>query len=121
MEIKKCPYCGGWAEILREPVDPTYWVQCSSETCSAGSPIAPSKNEAIRSWNFIGMELEALRNVVEAARWVNEAVIDEDDLPCDVSGDIRDGLMTEHANIASRAWQDMVKALESLDRLKADR
>jgi len=47
MKLKKCPFCGGEAEIINTMGE--YWCMC--DQCGANSKMTASKKETKRLWN----------------------------------------------------------------------
>lgn len=45
-ELKKCPFCGGEAEIVEYTI---FWVTCKE--CAAETKDFDTKEEAIEAWN----------------------------------------------------------------------
>ena len=48
-ELKRCPFCGGEAEILASNGLTKGWITCSH--CGAEVPIIQTKKEAVAAWN----------------------------------------------------------------------
>lgn len=49
MEIKKCPCCGGEAQLLKE--DLAYRVKCIEYRCNIMTPLCYTIDTAIEIWN----------------------------------------------------------------------
>lgn len=46
-KLKRCPFCGGGAEVIETEID--WYVRCTK--CSGGVQATISEQEAIRQWN----------------------------------------------------------------------
>ena len=64
-ELKRCPFCGGKAELRAYSAE-LQFVQCVD--CLSGSTAFPTGAEAITAWNKRNTLLSRLRKVVK--RWL---------------------------------------------------
>lgn len=52
-EIKRCPFCGGSASLIRlgNKGSTHGWVECDNPACNAEMPFQPTFEEAVELWN----------------------------------------------------------------------
>lgn len=79
IEIKKCPFCGGKAEINFKEDYSThrfYWVECCKcDARTSDFEDAPGKEEAVSSWNRRAPSTEEARLLEEIGKRIFSAVV----------------------------------------------
>lgn len=70
MEIKKCPCCGGEAQLLKD--DLAYRVKCIEYRCNIMTPLCYTIDTAIEIWNNRYIEQPQNERVKYALMWLEE-------------------------------------------------
>lgn len=73
MEIKKCPCCGGEAQLSRDLHELAYLIKCNDEKCSIRTPLCLTAETAINIWNNRHIECPQNERVKYALKRLEES------------------------------------------------
>lgn len=73
MEIKKCPCCGGEANISRNSDYPRYSVKCINEQRNIRTPLCAAAYAAIQIWNNRNIEQQQNERVKYVHKCIEES------------------------------------------------